>query len=45
MNSLGVMAGRLDLKPGAAADRGAEADQQLGEDRDRVGLRVRRDPC
>ena len=38
------MPGRLDLEPGAAADSGAERDQQLGEDRDRVGLGVRRDP-
>ena len=39
------MAGRFDLEPCAAADRGAERDQQLGEDRDRVGLRIRRDPA
>src|SRR5450755_4949703 len=38
------MPGRLDGEPRAAADRGTEADQQLGEDRDRVGLRVWRDP-
>jgi hypothetical protein len=37
------MAGRFDLEVGASADRGAEADEQLGEDRDGVGLRVRRD--
>ena len=41
---LGVMAGRLDLKERAAADRGAEADQQLGEDRDRVSLGLRLKP-
>ena len=32
------MPGRLDLKEGASAHSGAEADQQLGEDRDRVSL-------
>jgi len=37
------MQGRFDLEVRAAADRGAEADEQLGEDRDRVGLGVRRD--
>ena len=42
---VGVMPGRLDGEPGAAADGGAEGDQQLGEDRDRVGLGVRRDRC
>src|SRR6266508_104721 len=30
------MPGRLDFEEGAAADGGAEGDQQLGEDRDRV---------
>ena len=38
------MAGRFDLEVGAAADRGAEADEQLGEDRDRIGLGMRSDP-
>jgi len=38
------MAGRLDGEPGAAADGGAERDEQLGEDRDGIGLCVRRDP-
>ena len=33
-----MMAGRLDLKVRAAADSGTERDQQLGEDRDRVGF-------
>ena len=37
------MPGRLDGEPGAAADGGAERDEQLGEDRDRVGFCVRRD--
>jgi hypothetical protein len=32
-----MVRGRLDLKVGAA-DGGAERDQQLGEDRERVGL-------
>ena len=32
-----MMTGRLDLEVGAAADRGAERDQQLREDRDRSG--------
>lgn len=41
---VGVMAGRLDLEVGAAADGGAEGDEQLGQDRDGVGLYVRRDP-
>jgi hypothetical protein len=40
---VGVMQGRFDPKVGAAADQRAAADQQLGEDRDRVGLGVRRD--
>jgi hypothetical protein len=35
------MAGRLDLKVRAAADGGAERDQKLGEDRDRIGLGLR----
>ena len=39
-----VMSGRFDVEPGAAADGGAEGDEQLGEDRDGVGLCVRRDP-
>src|ERR1700689_1539826 len=37
------MPGRLHLKPSAAADSGAESDQQLGEDRDRVSLGLWRD--
>jgi len=37
------MPGRLHLKPSAAADSRAESDQQLGEDRDRVGLGLWRD--
>ena len=40
---VGVMPGRLDLKPGTASDQRAAGDEQLGEDRDRVGLGVRRD--
>jgi hypothetical protein len=39
-----VMAGRLDLEPGAAADSGTEPDQKLGEDRDRIGLGLRLEP-
>jgi hypothetical protein len=39
-----MVSGRLDGEPGAAADGGAEGDEQLGEDRDGVGLCVRRDP-
>jgi hypothetical protein len=34
------MAGRFDLEERAAADRGTEGDEQLGEDRDRVSLRL-----
>ena len=37
------MQGRLDVEVSAAADQRAAADQQLGEDRDRVGLGVRGD--
>jgi hypothetical protein len=37
------MSGRLNGEPGAAADSGTEGDEELGEDRDRVGLCVRRD--
>ena len=35
---------RLNGEPGAAADGRAEGDQELGEDRDGIGLCVRRDP-
>jgi hypothetical protein len=38
------MAGRFNSEPCAAADSGTEGDKQLGEDRDRIGLGVRRDP-
>ena len=38
-----VMQGRFDLEVSAATDQRAAADQQLGEDRDRVGLGVRSD--
>jgi hypothetical protein len=38
------MAGRLDGEPGAAADSGTEEHEQLSDDRDGVGLRVRSDP-
>src|SRR5687768_12449510 len=38
------MPGRLDLEERVATGGGAERDEQLGEDRDRVGLGVRRDP-
>ena len=41
---VGVMAGGLDLEEGSAPCGGAEGDQQLGEDRDGVGLGVRRQP-
>jgi hypothetical protein len=37
------MQGRFDLEVSATADQRAPADQQLGEDRDRVGLGVRGD--
>jgi hypothetical protein len=40
---VGVMHGRLDLEVSAASDQRATRDEQLGEDRDRVGLCVRRD--
>ena len=40
---VGVMMRRLDLEVGAAADQRAARDEQLGEDRDRIGLCVRRD--
>ena len=40
---VGVVPGRFDLEEGVAADQRAAADQQLGEDRGRVGLGVRRD--
>jgi hypothetical protein len=38
---VGVMPGGLDGEVGAAADGSTEGDQQLGEDRDGVGLCVR----
>jgi len=38
-----VMVCRLDLKVRVTADQRAAADQQLDEDRGRVGLGVRRD--
>ena len=38
-----MMQGRLDPEVSATADQRAAADQQLGEDRDRVGLGVRGD--
>lgn len=38
-----VMDGGFDLEVGAAADQRAAADEQLGENRDRVGFGVRRD--
>ena len=41
---VGVVAGRFDLEEGAVADHRAARDQQLGEDRDRVRLGVRREP-
>ena len=40
---VGMVACRLDLEVRVAADQRAAADQQLGEDRDRVGLGVRGD--
>jgi hypothetical protein len=40
---VGVMQGRFDLEMSAAADQRAAADQQLGEEADRVGLGVRGD--
>ena len=40
---VGVMPGRLDLEVRVAADQRAAADQQLGQDRGRVGLGVRGD--
>ena len=40
---VGVMSGRLDLEERATSDGGAERDEELGEDRDRVSLGVRRD--
>jgi hypothetical protein len=38
-----VVKRRLDVEVRAAADQRAAGDEQLGEDRDRVGLGVRRD--
>ena len=40
---VGVMPGRFDLEVRVAADQRAAADQQLGQDRGRVGLGMRRD--
>ena len=39
-----MVPGGFDLEVRAAANGGAECDEQLGEDRDRVRLGVRRDP-
>lgn len=38
-----MVQGRLDAEVSAATDQRADADQQLGQDGNRVGLRVRRD--
>ena len=38
-----MVQGRLDAEVSATADQRATADQQLGEDRNRIGLRVRGD--
>ena len=40
---VGMVLGRFDLEERLVADHRAARDQQLGEDRDRVGLRVRRE--
>ena len=40
---VGMVSGRFDLKVRLVAEHRAARDQQLGEDRDRVGLRVRRE--